>query len=423
MIVTLLLIILALLGAPLFAVIAGAALWGYHSGEVDLSAIAIEFYRIAETPVLIAIPLFTFAGYVLSESGAPGRLVRVSQAFLGWLPGGLAFVSLAACALFTAFTGASGATIVALGALLYPALQQAGYPARFSLGLVTAGGSLGMLFAPALPLILYGIVAQQMDAGRGVTIDDLFLAGALPGALQVLMLGGLAIWVHRRAGVKLQGFSWREARLALLECGWEIPLPFVVLGGIYTGYFAVSEAAAVTAIYVVVVEVFIRREVRLIELPQVMRQSMVLVGGIVIILGVALASTNVMIDAGVPERIVAWVTERIDDRTTFLLLLNVFLIAMGMMLEILAIVLVVPLMLPVAVQYGVDPVHFGIILLATLQLGYLLPPVGLNLFVAAYRFQRPVLEVVQACLPFIGILLLSTLLITYWPALSLVLIR
>lgn len=421
--IALLLILLALMGAPLFAVIAASALWGYHSGEVDLSAIAIEIYRIAETPVLIAIPLFTFAGYVLSESGAPGRLVRVTQAFLGWLPGGLAFISLAACALFTAFTGASGATIVALGALLYPALQQAGYPARFSLGLVTAGGSLGMLFAPALPLILYGIVAQQMEVGRSVTIDDLFLAGAIPGTLQVLMLGALAIWVHRRAGVQLRGFSWREARAALIECGWEIPLPFVVLGGIYSGYFAISEAAAVTALYVVAVEVFIRREVRLAELPKVMRQSMVLVGGILIILGVALASTNVMIDAGVPERIVNWVTERIDDRTTFLLLLNLFLIAMGMMLEILAIVLVVPLMLPVAVQYGVDPVHFGIIMLATLQLGYLLPPVGLNLFVAAYRFQRPVLEVVWACLPFIGILLLSTLLITYWPALSLVLIR
>lgn len=422
MIVTLALIVLALLGAPLFAVIAASALWGYHSGEVDLSAIAIEFYRIAETPVLVAIPLFTFAGYVLSESGAPHRLVRVSQAFLGWLPGGLAFVALAACALFTAFTGASGATIVALGALLYPALKESGYPDRFSLGLVTAGGSLGMLFAPALPLILYGIVAQQMPAGRGMTIDELFIAGAVPGAIQVLMLGGFAVWVHRKAGVKLQGFSWREAKLALIECAWEIPLPFVVLGGIYSGYFAVSEAAAVTAIYVLIVEVFIHREVRLKELPNVMRQSMVLVGGIVIILGVALASTNVMIDAGIPERVVAWTTSQIHDRTTFLLLLNLFLIAMGMMLEILAIVLVVPLLLPVAVTYGVHPVHFGIILLATLQLGYLLPPVGLNLFVASYRFNKPVLEVVRACLPFIGILLISTLLITYWPALSLFLI-
>jgi C4-dicarboxylate transporter DctM subunit len=411
-----LLILLALLGAPLFAVIAASAMMGFAREGVDLQAIAIEFYGIAEMPILLAIPLFTFAGYLLSESGAPGRLVRLTQAVLGWMPAGLAIVSLAACAFFTAFTGASGVTIIALGALLFPALQQAGYPEKFSLGLITSAGSLGLLFAPSLPLILYGIVSE-------VSVEDLFLAGVLPGFLMLLMLSGYSVWKNRAVRVPLADFSWKKVRVAAREAVWEIPLPFVVLGGIYSGYFAISEAAAVTALYVLIVDVLILREIPFRQLPAVMRESMVLVGGILIILGMSLASTNYMIDAGIPQRLLEYVSLFVTSQFTFLLLLLVFLLVLGAILDIFsAIVLVVPLILPVAIQFGVDPVHLGIVFLATMQLGYITPPVGLNLFIASYRFERPIVELYLSTLPFFFILLITVAIIAFWPALSLALL-
>jgi tripartite ATP-independent transporter DctM subunit len=374
-------------------------------------------------PALIAIPLFTFAGYVLGESRAPDRLVRTTRALLGWLRGGLAIVSLASCALFTAFTGASGVTIVALGALLYPALRRADYPERFSLGLVTTAGSLGLLFAPALPLILYGVVAQQMQLDQPVRIDDVFAAGLLPGLLMIVALSLWSMWTHRGSRESVEPFSWREALAALRESSWEIPLPIVVLGGIYGGIFALSEAAAVTALYVLVVEVGIRREIPLAKLPEVMRESMVLVGAILIILGVSLASTNYLIDTEVPTRLFEVIRAHIDSRLTFLIVLNVFLLVLGTMLDIFsALVIVVPIILPVAVAYGIHPVHLGIVFLANMQLGYITPPVGMNLFIASYRFERPMIEVYRATVPFFVILLGTVLVITYWPALSLTLV-
>ncbi len=413
-----LLILLALLGMPLFAVIGAAALLGFHAGDVDLSVVAIELYRLAEMPTLLAIPLFTFAGYLLSESGAPVRLVALTRALLGWLPGGLALVALAACAFFTAFTGASGVTIVALGALLYPALRHGGYGERFSLGLVTTSGSLGLLFAPSLPLILYGIVAQQLGVGRPFTLDELFLAGLLPGALMVALLSGWSMWANR--ALPLSRFSRAEARAALWAARWELPLPVVVLGGIYGGVVAVSEAAAVTVIYVLVVEVLIHREIPLRELPRVMREAMLLVGGVLVILGVSLASTNYLIDAQVPARLFETVRHYVDSPLTFLLLLNLFLLLLGMMLDIFAaLVIVVPLLLPIAVGYGIDPVHLGIIFLANMQLGYFTPPVGMNLFIASLRFRKDVAELVHAAMPFFLVLLGAVLVITYWPGLSL----
>ncbi len=417
----LLLLLLALLGAPLFSIIAASAMLGFHRADIDLSVVAIEFYRIAEMPVLLAIPLFTFAGYLLSESRAPQRLVRLTHALLGWMPGGLALVSLVACALFTAFTGASGVTIVALGALLYPALTQSGYRDNFSLGLITTSGSLGLLFAPALPLILYAVIAQQLGIGQGVTVDAMFLAGILPGVLMLLMLTGWSLWSSR--GLPLSPFSRKEALAAIRESIWEIPLPLVVLGGIYSGYFAISEAAAVTALYVLVVEVGIQREISLQRLPGVMREAMVLVGGILVILGMSLASTNYLIDAEVPSRLFGWIRELVSDRLTFLMLLNLFLLILGTMLDIFsALVLMVPLLLPVAIGYGVDPVHLGIIFLANMQIGYFTPPVGMNLFIASYRFDKPVMQLYRATLPWFLILLLAVLLITYWPDLSLALV-
>lgn len=414
------LLLLALFGMPLFAVIGGSAMWNFHQEGIDLSVLGIEIYRIAEMPILLAIPLFTFAGYVLSESGAPGRLVRFTAAFIGWMPGGLAIVALAACAFFTAFTGASGVTIIALGALLFPALNQAGYPEKFNLGLITTSGSLGILFAPSLPLILYGIVAQQMSEGQSVSIDDLFIAGILPGLLMVVMLSAYALWVNRANRMPLEKFEWTRAKAALRESAWEIPLPFVVLGGIYGGYLAVSEAAAITAIYVIIVEVFILREISWRLLPDVIRQSMVLVGGVLVILGVSLASTNYLIDAGVPQKLFELIRGAVESPLGFLLLLNVFLLVLGAILDIFsALVLVVPLILPIAAQYGIHPVHLGIIFLANMQLGYSTPPVGLNLFIASYRFNRPITEIYMATLPYLAILMLSVLIITYVPALSL----
>jgi tripartite ATP-independent transporter DctM subunit len=390
---------------------------GFLREEIDLQALAIEFWGIAEKPILLAIPLFTFAGYLLSESGAPGRLVRLTRALLGWMPAGLAIVSLAACAFFTAFTGASGVTIIALGALLFPALQQAGYPEKFNLGLVTSAGSLGLLFAPSLPLILYGIVAE-------ISIEDLFLAGLLPGFLMLLILSGYSVWKNRALRLPLSEFSWSEVAAAVREAAWEIPLPVVVLGGIYSGYFAISEAAAVTALYVLIVDVVILREIPLRRLPVIMRDSMVLVGGILVILGMSLASTNYMIDAGVPQKLLSYVSGLVSGEFSFLLLLLFFLLALGAILDIFsAIVLVVPLILPVALQYGIDPVHLGIVFLATMQLGYITPPVGLNLFIASYRFERSVVELYLSTLPFFFLLMISVMIIAFWPTLSLLLLN
>jgi tripartite ATP-independent transporter DctM subunit len=411
-----LLVLLAVFGAPLFVVIAASALLGYQKEGIDLMAIAIEILGIASMPFLSAIPLFTFAGYLLSESNAPQRLVRLTGALLGWMPGGLALVSLAACAFFTAFTGASGVTIIALGAILYPALRQDGYPDNFNLGLVTTSGSLGLLFAPSLPLILYGVVAE-------VSIDNLFRAGILPGVLMLLMLSGYSLWINRGNRKPLHAFSLREVGAALNESKWELPLPIVVLGGIYSGFFAVSEAAAITALYVLIVEVFILREITFSDLPRVMRESMLLVGGILIILGVSLASTNYMIDAGIPQQLLAYVAELVTSQASFLILLFVFLLILGAILDIFsAIVLVVPLILPIAAQYGVHEIHLGIVFLAAMQLGYLTPPVGLNLFIASYRFERSIMSVYAATFPFLIILMISVLLITYWPTLSLFLV-
>lgn len=418
------LLVLAFLGMPLFAVILGISLAGFHFMGVDLSVIAIEIYRISSTPVLVALPLFTFAGYLLGESNTSQRLVRLTRAFLGWMPGGLAVVAFVTCAFFTAFTGASGVTIVALGALLLPALVQAGYEERFSMGLVTSSGSLGLLLPPSLPLILYGIVAQQMNVGEEIAISDLFLAGLLPALLMLILLSAWTLWTHRKHPVPLNPFSGKEAWAAFREAIWEIPLPFFVLGGIYSGFFAVSEAAAATALYVLVTEILIYKEIRISQLAGIMRESMIMVGGILLILGVSLASTNLLIDAEVPMRLFEIIQIHVKDKIVFLILLNILLLILGAILDIFsALVIMVPLILPVAVSYGIHPVHLGIIFLANMQIGYFTPPVGMNLFIASYRFKKPVTELCQAAIPFMLVLLAALLIITYWPALSMIFVK
>ncbi len=418
---------LAAFGMPLFAVLAAVAFLGFHAAGVDLIAVAVNVYQLGDMAGLIAIPLFTFAGYLLGESGAPRRLVRLSNALLGWLPGGLAIVAIVACAFFTAFTGASGMTIVAVGALLYPALRQAHYPEPYSLGLVTSSGSLGLLFAPSLPLILYGLVAGMLGTTPAVTIQDLFLAGILPGLLMLLVLSAHAMWIarglprttHRFA----HRFDLRELWAAVKDAGWELPLPLFVLGGVYSGKFAASEAAAVTALYLLVVIVLIKREIRWRQLPGVMAESMRMVGAILVILGAALAMSNWLVTVEVPDRLFEFMRLHVHSGWMFLLCLNVLLLIVGALMDIFsAIVILTPLLLPVAIHYGIHPVHFGIVMLTNLQIGYFTPPVGMDLFIASYRFNKPVMTLVLACIPFFVLVGLSLLLITWWPWLSLVLL-
>ena len=420
-----LLIILVIMGVPLFVIIASSALYGFSSIDVDLSVIAIEIYRIVDTPILLAIPLFTLAGYVLGESKASERLVLLTDALLGWMPGGLAIVSLFACAFFTALTGASGATIIALGAILYPAMKQAGYEERFNLGLITSSGSLGLLFPPSIALILYGVIVQQMGIGEPVAIDDLFLAGILPGLMMLLMLTAWSIYKsHQRPEIRRTAFDFKKLLKALRSSMWEIPMPFILIGGIYSGVFAISEAAAVAVMYVLVVEVLILREVPLKKLPEIMRDSMVLVGGVLVILGVSLASTNYLIDTEVPNRLFEFIRSHIDSKLTFLMLLNIFLLMLGMILDVFsALVIIVPLLLPIAIGYDIHPIHLGIIFLANMQIGYFTPPVGMNLFIASYRFHKPVTELYHATIPFMFILIAAVLIITYWPDLTMYLVN
>jgi tripartite ATP-independent transporter DctM subunit len=406
-----------ILGAPVFCIFAAVALLGWYMDDTSISAVGTDFFRLSSNFVLITIPLFTFAGYLLGESGAPRRLVKLSRAFLGWMPGGLAIVSILGCSLFTAFTGATGVTIVALGALLLPALLEDKYRENFSLGLVTMGGSLGLLFAPSVPLIIYGVITET-------PIGDMFIAGALPGVIMLIILCVFSVIVAMRVGIKRTPLRWKTLGEALWEAKWEAPLPIVVLGGIYGGFFAVSEAAAVTAFWALIVEVLIYREISFSQLKQVIRDSMVMVGGILIIMAAAMASTNYFIDVDVPQQIFDLIQNFVSTKVMFLILLNCFLFVLGMLLDIFsALVVVVPLITPVALEYEIDKVHLGIIFLANMQIGYLTPPLGMGLFISSYRFNKGILKITAACLPFIIMLIGSVLVITYWPDLSLFLLR
>lgn len=408
---------LALLGSPLFIVISAVALLSFYSVDIDISVVIIEMSRLADTPLLLALPLFIFAGTILSESGTPKRLLSLSNVLLGWLPGGLALIALVVCAVFTAFTGASGVTIFALGGLLLPALLKDGYTEKFSLGLITSSGSLGLLFPPSLPLILYGVIAE-------VRIDHLFLAGILPGTLMLLLLVGYSIRRSPPRKAQEKKLSSQQILSALKETAWELPLPFIVLGGIYGGFLVAGEAAAITALYVLLVEVFIYQDIKLQQLPGIMVKSMMLFGGILVILAASMATTNFLVDQEVPMRLFEFISQYISSKYTFLLLLNIFLLVVGSMLDIFsALVLVVPLIVPIARGYEVNLIHLGIIFLTNLQIGYCTPPVGLNLFLASYRFDRPVIQLYSATLPFLALLMITLVIITYFPLLSLFLVR
>jgi tripartite ATP-independent transporter DctM subunit len=403
------------MGAPLFVGMGGCALLLFLSDATPAASIPVETYRLIVSPSLPTVPLFTLAGFILAEGGASKRYLRLFQALFGWLPGGLAIVATLVCSFFTTFTGASGVTILAVGGLLYPMLVKSGYTEKFSVGLLTATGSLGLLFPPSLPVILYAIVAR-------VPIPDLFRAGALPGALLVLAIVVMAAREGVRGSVERQPFRLREAALALWEAKWEVLLPVVALISIFGGFCTLIEASAITVVYALVVEGLIYRDLHLKrDLPRVLESCVTLIGGVFAILGVAMGLTNYMVDAEVPMKATAWVKAHIHSRGMFLLALNGFLLVVGCLMDIYsAIAVVVPLILPVSAAFGVHPLHLGIIFLANLELGYLTPPVGMNLFLASYRFERPVMAVTKDALPFLLLLMLMVLLITYAPGLSLI---
>ena len=414
----LILLALALFGTPLFVIISAIALIAFYFSGISSAAVIVELYRLASMPILLAIPLFTFAGYLLAESNTPRRLVNLSRAYFGWMPGGLSIVTLISCAIFTAFTGASGVTIIALGGLLYPVLLQEKYPEKFSLGMLTASGNLGLLFPPSLPIILYGVISE-------VSIDKLFIAGIIPGILMIILMSGYSVYHVRNIKVPTSKFTFRNAWKATREAAWEIPLPFIILIGIYGGYITITEAASVTAFYVFIVEVFIYRDIKIRkDLVRVIKDSMVLVGGILVILGAALGLANYMVDAEIPMKILGFMKTFITSKALFLVTLNIFLLIVGFMMDIFsATLVVVPLIIPIATNFGVDPVHLGIIFLANLGIGYSTPPVGMNLFIASFRFNKPIVQLYHAALPFIIVLLIALVLITYIPDLSLWLVR
>ena len=408
-----LLFIASILGVPAFVSLGGTALVLFWSVDQPIAAIPVGHYALVTNPTLPTLPLFTLAGYFLAAGGSPKRLVRVFYALFGQFRGGPAIVTVAVCAFFTSFTGASGVTILALGGLLMPVLLGARYSDKDALGLLTGAGSLGLLLPPCLPLIVYAIVAK-------VSIEKMFLGGIVPA---LVMMAATAMWgVYRgRQNEQVsQPFNLKEAREAVWHAKWELLMPVVASFALFSGLATPVEAAAVTAFYAFLVVTLFHTEVKLFrDIPRIMAECGLLIGGVLLILGVSLGFTNYLVDAQIPERAVAWTTHSIHSPFLFLLLLNLFLLIVGCLMEIYpAIVVEVPLLVPLGAAYGIDPVRLGIIFLANMELGYLTPPVGLNLLMSSYRFRKPVPEVLRAVLPVIAVLSLGVLLITYIPALT-----
>lgn len=416
--ITLFVLILIAIGLPLFAAVGLSAVFQFFSAGIDPTVVIVELYKIASAPTLLAIPLFTLTGYILAESKAPKRLFNLADALLGWMPGGVAIVSLVTCALFTCFTGASGITIIAIGGLIYPILMSKKYSENFSLGLITSSGSLGLLFPPSLPLILYGIVAS-------VSINKLFIAGIIPGIFLIILLSLYSIKNDTSKQTSEKSFSIKKSFAALKDAIWELPIPIVVLGGIYGGYITAVEASAVTAFYVLIAEFFIKKDLNFKkDIVRIMRDSVQLVGGILIILSCSMGLTAFLIDAQIPQSALLWMKGVISSKIAFLLLLNIFLLITGALLDIFsAIIIVVPLIVPIATSYGINPIHLGIIFLTNLEIGYITPPVGLNLFISSFRFNKPILTLYKISLPFLFILLIALVAITYIPSISLFLVN
>jgi C4-dicarboxylate transporter DctM subunit len=407
-----------LVGAPVFVAMSGVALLFFFRDSTPVSAVSVEIYRLVASPTLPAIPLLTACGYILAESRAAHRLVRFFRALFGWMPGGIAVLVAGVCALFTTFTGGSGITIIALGGLVYPILREEGYPEGFSLGLVTASGSLGLLFPPSLPVILYSVVAE-------VPADRLFLAGLVPGLLLVVLAAGYGIVVGRKAQSLTHPFSWREAFAATWEAKWELSVPVLVVVLFATGLASLVEVSAFAAAYAIIIECVITRDIHIFrDLPRVLLKGGALVGGVLILLSSAMGLTSYLVDQQIPDGLLAWVQAHVHSPIVFLLVLNVLLLVLGSVLEIYsAIVILTPLVVPLGRAFGIDPIHLGVIFLANLELGFLFPPVGLNLFLSASRFSVPMPKLYRYVLPFLLILGVGVLLITYVPAMSVGVLR
>jgi tripartite ATP-independent transporter DctM subunit len=413
-----LIIVMAFLGAPMFAILSAFALLGFQLSNTQFASLIVDIYsQFSNNPVLYTVPIFTFAGFILAESKASLRVVNFSQAILGWLPGGLAIVSLVSCAFFTTFTGASGVTIIALGGLLYPALIKGKYSEKFSLGLLTSSGSLGLLFFPSLPIIIYGIVA-------GTSITRLFAAGLIPGLFLMIIISFYSFFVAKRSGTSTFRISLSEITRTAWVAKWELFIPVMLVVGIFGGFVTLGEVASIMVAYAFIVEIFIHKDVRIGQFPLIIRESMILVGAIFIIFASALALTTYMIDAEIPMIVLQFIQAHINSKITFLITLNIFLFIVGSLMEIYAALIVVPpLIVPIAMSYGINPVHLGIIFLTNLEIGYFMPPVGLNLLISCIRFNKPLSSLYRAAIPFIAIMIIGLLVITYVPWLSLALIE
>ena len=415
---------LALLGTPLFAIMGGSSelLWLTHDNPdlrfLRFIAPNVMEERFAGSPILVTIPLFTFVGYMMAESKAPDRIVRASAAFFGWMPGGLAMVCIVASAFFTTLTGGSGVTIVAIGGLLYPALRKQGYPESYALGLVTTGGSLGLLLPPSLPILVYALVA-------GIDFNAAFKAGLIPGAMIMVLLGIHAAYNGIKYNVPRSRPSLREMAEALWLLKWELGAPVLILGGLGTGLTSLDESAALTAVYVLVVEVFIHKDLGLRDdIPRVAKASMSLAGALILILSMANALINFVVDQQVPGRVLDFMLGLgLTETWQFLLVLNVFLLILGMLMEgFSAILVAVPLILPFAARFNLHPFHLAMMFLLNLEIAYCAPPLGLNLFIASFRFERPLVSLYRVVLPFTGILAFGLVLVMYIPKISTVLI-
>jgi len=403
----------AVAGTPLFAILGGTAAFLFMREGTTPATILIETYSLSVSSTLPAIPLFTLAGFLLAEGRASERLLRVFRAWFGWIPGGTAVVCAVLCSFFTVFTGGSGVTILALGGVLFPALLRDGYRERFALGLLTASGSLGLLLPPALPLILYAVVAQ-------IPIEDIFIGGILPGILLTTMVAAWGVREGIVSGAGRYAFRTSEALASLWAAKWELAMPALVLVAMFSGLATAVEASALTAVYALVVQAAIHRDLSLRrDLLRAFTECVTVIGGVLIILGVAVGLTNYLVGVQLPAKLLEWARGHITSRVMFLLVLNLFLLAVGWLMEIFAaIAVVVPLIVPLGAAFGIHPVHLGIIFIANLELGFLTPLVGLNIFLASYRFRRPILEVCAAALPMMGILGIGVLVITYVPWLT-----
>ncbi len=412
------LLLATLFGSPVFAAMSGVALLLFWREATPVSAVTAEIYRLIASPTLPAIPLLTACGFVLAETKAAERLVRFFRALFGFMPGGVAILVAMVCALFTAFTGGSGVTIIALGGLVYPILRQDGYSESFSLGLVTAAGSLGLLFPPSLPVILYSVVAN-------VPADKLFVAGLGPGLLLLALVVVYGITVGRKVQAVRQPFSAKEALAAAWGAKWELSIPVLMVVLFATGWASLLETSAAACLYTIFIATVIHRDLHPLRgLPQAIVKAGSMVGAVLILLACALGFTSYLVDAQVPDALLGSIQAHIESPVVFLLVLNVVLLVLGSVLEIFsAIVILTPLVVPLGTAYGIDPVHLGVIFLANLELGFLFPPVGLNLFLSSSRFEKPMVALYRYVVPFLVILAIGVLLITYLPSLSLVLLR